>query len=145
MSLWHQLYQQNKETVSRFAEEVANNGNYEILDELLADDIVDHTPLGEDRGREAVLGTTKHLRATFPDFSVSPHEIVAEGNTVAVRMTQLGTHGGEFMGNEPTGNSFEIEAMAFLRLEDGTVVERRVKPDVLGLLQQPGVVELLGE
>lgn len=134
--------EQNKEIVRRFAEEVVNGGDYELLDELVADDIVDHTPLGEDRGREAVLETTKYLRAAFPDFSVSPHEIVAEGNTVAVRMTQEGTHEGEFMGNEPTGNSFEIEAMAFLHVEDGQIVERRVQPDVLGMLAQLGVVEL---
>ena len=137
--------EQNKEIVSRFAEEVVNNGNYEHLEELVADDIVDHTPLGEDRGREAVLETTKYLRAAFPDFSVSPQEIIAEGDTVAVRMTQQGTHEGEFMGNEPTGNSFEIDAMAFLRVEDGKIVERRVQPDVLGLLQQLGVVESPGE
>lgn len=54
-------------------------------------------------------------------------------------MTQRGTHEGVIMGKRPTGNSFEIEAMAFLRLEDGKIVERRVRPDVLGMLRQLGL------
>lgn len=133
---------ENKEIVRRFAEEFVNEGDYETVEEFLAEDIVDYTPLGETTGREAVLETTKELRTAFPDFVVSPQEIVAEGDTVAVRMTQWGTHEGTFMGTEPTGKSFEIEAMAFLRLEDGKIVERRVRPDVLGMIQQLGIEEL---
>lgn len=132
----------NKEVVRRFAETVVNESNYGSADEFLAEDIVDHTPLGETTGRDAVLETTKELRTSFPDFVVTPEEIVADGDTVAVRMTQRGTHEGVFMGNEPTGNSFEIEAMAFLRLDDGKIVERWVRPDMLGILRQLGIEKL---
>lgn len=132
---------ENKEIVRRFADEFVNKHNYDTLEEFLADDIVDYTPLGATTGRDAVLATTKELRTAFPDFAVTPHEIIAEGDTVAVRMTQRGTHEGVFMGNEPTGNSFEIEAMAFLRLENGKIVERRVRPDLMGLMQQLGLME----
>ena len=79
------------------------------------------------------------MDAAFPDFTITPEEIVTEGDTVAVRMTQRGTHEGTFMGFEPTGKSFEIEAMAFLRLEDGKIVERRTRPDLFGLLRQLGL------
>lgn len=130
---------ENKEIARRFAQEFVNESNYDTGEEFLAEDIVDYTPLGETTGRDAVVETTKELRTAFPDFVVTPEDIVAEGNTVAIRMIQRGTHEGVFMGNEPTGNSFEIEAMAFLRLEGGKIVERRVRPDVLGLLRQLGI------
>ena len=132
---------ENREIVRQFAEEFVNEGNYDSVEKFLAENIVDYTPLGETTGREAVVETTKELRAAFPDFAVTPKEIITEGDTVAVRMTQRGTHEGVFMGNEPTGNSFEIEAMAFLRLEDGKIVERRVRPDILGMLRQLGLEE----
>ncbi|MFC6889122.1 ester cyclase [Halorubrum trueperi] len=132
----------NKEIVRRFAEEFINEGNYDTAEELLAEDIADHTPLGDTTGRETVVETLKTVRTAFPDFVITPQEIVAEDDTVAVRMTQRGTHQGTFMGIEPTGNAFEIEAMAFVRLEDGKIVERWGRPDLLGLLRQLGLTEL---
>lgn len=137
--------EENKQIVNRFAEEVVNKHNYDLINELVAEDFIDHTPLGETRGRGALRETTNHLRTAFPDFSVTLHDVVAEGDTVAVRMTQRGTHEGHFMGAESTGRPFEIEAIAFLRLNDGQMAERRVRPNVLGFLQQLGIVELPGE
>lgn len=133
---------ENKEIVRRFAEEFINEGKYDTAEEFLAEDVADYTPLGETIGRDAVVETVKEIRTAFPDFVLSPKEIISEGDTVAVWMTQRGTHEGTFMGIEPTGRSFEIEAMAFLRLEDGKIVERRGRPDLLGLLQQLGRKEL---
>ncbi|WP_312907506.1 ester cyclase [Natronosalvus caseinilyticus] len=132
----------NKEIVRRFANEFVNESNYDTAREFLDADIVDSTSLGETTGREAVVETTEELRKAFPDFVVTPEETVAEKDTVVVRMTQRGTHEGVFMGYEPTGNAFEIGAMAFLRLEDGKIAERRVRPDVLGMLRQLGVTTL---
>lgn len=137
--------EESKRIVHRFVEEVVNESNYDRIDELVAEDLIDHTPFGETRGRDALRETTNQLRTAFPDFSVTPHDVVADGDTVAVRMTQRGTHEGEFMGVEPTGRTFDIEAMAFVRLEDGRIAERRVQPDVMGLMQQLGVMEPLGE
>jgi predicted ester cyclase len=71
--------------------------------------------------------------------------MIAEGDTVAVRLTERGVHDGELMGIEPTGNEFEHQTMAFLRLEDGKVAEWWVLPDNLSFLQQLGVVESPGE
>ena len=122
----------NKEIVRRFAEEFLNEGRYETGKELVAEDIADHTPYGETTGLEAVVETMETVRAAFPDLVLIPHEIIAEDDIVAVRMTQRGTHEGTFMGIEPTGNSFEINAMGFVRLEDGKIVERWGVPDLFG-------------
>lgn len=132
----------NKEIVRRFAEEFLNEGRYETGKELVAEDIADYTPYGETTGLEAVVETMETVRAAFPDLVLIPHEIIAEDDIVAVRMTQRGTHEGTFMGIEPTGNSFEINAMGFVRLEDGKIVERWGVPDLFRLLQQLGQKEL---
>ena len=134
---------ENKEIARRFVEEFINEANYDTAEELLGEDIVDyHNLMGKTTGRDAVVEATKNVHSAFPDFTITPEEIIAEGDTVALWMTQRATHEGPFMGIEPTGKSFEIDAMAFLQLEDGKIVERRVRPDMLGLLGQLGVKEL---
>lgn len=133
---------ENEEIVRRFAEEFINERNTDTVEEFLAEDIADYTPFGETTGRDAVVETAKTIWTAFPDFAVTLQDVVAEGDTVAVRMTQRGTHEGPLMGIEPTGKAFEIEALGFARLEDGKIVERRASPDLLGLFHQLGVKEL---
>lgn len=135
----------NKRNVRRIPEEVAEKRNIDYLDEIFDEDMIDHSPLGETRGREALKATSETLLEAFPDLSVTVEEVVAEGDTVVLRVTQRGTHEGEFMGIEPTGREFEIGITTTHHLKDGKVVERWVQPDMLGLLQQLGVVELSGE
>lgn len=133
---------QNEDLVRRFAQAVVNEGDYDRIDEFVAEDVRDHTLLGQREGRDVMVETTRELRTAFPDFEVTLEEVVGDGDTVAVRMRQTGTHDGPFMGIEPTGASFEIEAMAFLRMGDGKIVERRTQPDVLALLGQLGITKL---
>lgn len=134
---------ENKEIVRRFVEEFLNEANYDTAEEFLGEDIADyHNLMGKTTGRDAVVEAMKNVHSAFPDFAITPEEIIAEGDIVALRMTQRATHEGPFMGIEPTGKSFEIDAMAFLKLEDGKIVERRVRPDMLGLLGQLGLKEL---
>lgn len=133
--------QANEELVGRFIEAVVNGKDLDRIEEFVAADVRDHTPMGETQGSDAFRETTKAIGAAFPDFEVTPHEIVVEGDTVAVRMTQRGTHEGPFLGYAGTGESFEISAMAFARIEDGKMAERWVQPDLLGMLSQLGVVE----
>lgn len=133
---------ENKRIVRRYPEEVATQGKIDVIDESCTEDVVDRSPLGEVVGREELKAQIEYLRSAFGDFSATVEDIIAEGDTVAMRVTLRGTHEGEFMGIEPTGNSFEIENMVFARVRDGMVAERRVLPDFLGLMRQLGVTEL---
>lgn len=131
--------EENKRVARRFPEEVASEGRIELIDELCTPDVVDHSPLGEVEGREALKAQLTDLRNAFGDFTATVEDIVAEGDTVAMRVTLRGTHEGEFMGIGPTGADFEVENSVFTRLEDGKIVERWVQPDVLGMFRQLGV------
>jgi predicted ester cyclase len=68
-------------------------------------------------------------------------EVIAEGDIVAMRLTLRGTHDGDFMGFEPTGNTFAVSNMVFSRIEDGRIAKRWVVPDMAGMLDQLGIVE----
>lgn len=41
------------------------------MDEIFAGDVVDHTPMGEFRGRAAAREQFRQLRAAFPDLEVT--------------------------------------------------------------------------
>ncbi len=87
------------------------------------------------------------FRAAFPDLELtSVEEVIAEGDKVVRRDLWTGTHEGEFMGIEPTGKETETELINIVRFdEEGKVVEERFIADMLGLMQQLGVVEPPGQ
>ena len=138
----HTEIEENKQIARRIAEDVATEGNLDLLDELYAEDAIEHSPLGENlQGRAVIRESFERLLAAFPDFSATVEDVIAEEDTVAMRVTLRGTHEGELMGVEPTGREFEVQNMVFTRIEEEKIVERWVQPDMLGMLQQLGVVE----
>lgn len=131
--------EENKRIVRRIREEVEQQRNLDAIDEIFAEDVVTHTPVGEFRGPDAIREMYESDSEAFADSTETIHSVVAEGDTVAMRLTESGTHNGPFMGIEPTGRPFEIETMSFFRLEDGRIAEWWVQPDMLGFVQQLGV------
>ena len=125
----------------RVPEEVATERRFDLVEELFAEDCVEHGPLGTIEGREAVGAQLEGFITAFEDFSATVEEAIAEGDVVAMRVTLRGTHAGEFMGLEPTGKSFEITNLIWTRLEDGRIAERWLVPDMLPFLMQVGVEE----
>jgi steroid delta-isomerase-like uncharacterized protein len=136
--------EKHKRIARRFPEEVATEGNFDLIDELCTVDVIDHSPDGEIHGREELKAHMAAYRSAFGDFSATVEEAIAEGETVAMRVTLRGTHVGEFMNVAPTGNEFEVANMVFTRIEDGRIAERWVQPDMLGLLQQLGMFDPSG-
>ena len=133
--------EENKAAVQRFGEEAFNNGDLSSSEELIADDIVDHDPApGQAPGREGIEEFVTMMRSAFPDLQTTIDEIIAEGDYVAFRYTIEGTHQGEFMGIEPTGNRVSVTAMEMLRFADGKMVDRWGNTDQLGMLQQLGAI-----
>ncbi|MFC6863214.1 ester cyclase [Halomicroarcula sp. GCM10025817] len=132
----------NKRIARQIPEAVATAGDLDLIDTICAVDLADHSPLGEIESRAEFREQMESIRGAFSDFSATVDDVVAEGDTVAMRVTLRGTHDGPFMGIEPTGNEFEVSNMVFTRIEDGKIAERWVLPDMLGMLQQVGAVDM---
>jgi predicted ester cyclase len=85
----------NKAVVRRLVEEVYNQGNLDVVDELMSPDIFDHAAVPE---HQHGIDGFKHVMEWVRTFSSDVHydidDIIAEGDKVAVRMTQSGTHTG---------------------------------------------------
>ena len=132
----------NKAQFRRTYEEMFNQGNLANVDELIAPDCINHeVPPGmNNRGPESARQVVMMLRTAFPDLHFTIEELVAEGNTVAARVTLSGTHLGPFMGMAPTGRSLRQAQVHFVRFRDGKGIEHRAVRDDLGMMQQLGVI-----
>jgi steroid delta-isomerase-like uncharacterized protein len=128
----------NRAAVRRFYEDVINGKNAEMIDDLAADDSVDHTFAGQ--GIEASKQFFAMLFQAFPDIRVEVHDVIVEGDLVAARVTYSGTHQGEFIGIPATGRRAETAGVDFFRMRDGRQAEHWGGPDMASLLQQLGVM-----
>lgn len=134
--------ERNKAQFRRTYEEMFHQGNLAVADELIAPDFINHeVPPGmNNRGPESVRQVVTRLRTAFSDLHFTIEELVAEGDTVAARVTVSGTHRGPFMGIAPTGRSFQQAQMHFVRFRDSKGIEHRAVRDDLGMMQQLGVI-----
>ena len=131
----------NTAMVRRLIEEAQEGGNLAVIDELMAEDFVDHTPLpGLPPTRDGVRMLFAGLRAAFPDLTVTIDEQIANAEKVATRKTFRGTHQGPFLGIPPTGRPISFEAIDILTIRDERIREHRVVLDQLALMQQLGAL-----
>lgn len=113
-----------------------NARQVERLGEFLAPDVVDPNAIvhGEPDEPGAAFEGIRTQLAAFDPYEVRIEDLVAEGDRVAARVVQRGTHTGEHPRMPvPTGRRFENEAMFVLTLADGLVTEIRGVSDRLGL------------
>jgi steroid delta-isomerase-like uncharacterized protein len=133
----------NRSLTQRFYEEVWNNGNLDAVDDIMTGDFVDHAaPPGFPPGPAGAKQVFMMYRGAFPDFRLSLGDLVAEGDKVVARWSTQGTHQGELMGIPPTGKRVEVTGIDIFRFAEGKMAEHWSEFDMLGLLQQLGVVPM---
>jgi predicted ester cyclase len=84
------------------------------------------------------------MRNAYPDFHATIEHVVAEGDKVAVRASFTGTHKGKLPGIPPTGKDMTWTCTTISRCASGKIVEEVADGNMLGFLQQLGVVPSLG-
>ena len=134
------MSEHNKTLMRRAVEEVWNQGNVDILDELVASDFIIHAPQAEIHGREGAKQYLAMLRGGFPDIHFTIEDQFADGGRVMTRWTARGTHKGAFQRIPPTDKQVRLAGTDIDRIANGKVVECWTSTDDLGLLQQLGVV-----
>jgi len=130
--------EQNRALVRRFYEEVWNKGNYEVADEIFAEDYVRHDlrPGNPPPGPAGQKKIATEFRAAFPDLSSTTEMLIAEGDMVVARWTMEGTNTGSWGGVPATGKHAKMVGVNIFRVQDGKVVELWNHRDDLGMMQQ---------
>ncbi|MBA7494480.1 hypothetical protein ES702_05056 [subsurface metagenome] len=134
----------NKAVVGRLSE-LWNTGNLAIADEIFGADFVNHDPNHpEVTNLESYKGLVAGIHTAFPDFHVTTEDLIAKGDKVAVRWIITATHQGELAGIPATDIVATWTGMTIWRFVDGKLVEGWWTSDMLGLLQQLGVIPPMG-
>lgn len=128
-----------KAVVRRNTEEVQGGGNFDLFEELFADDFVDHTPQPNTTPDKDGVRLLYHtLRGAFPDFHPEIHWQAADGEIVTTYKTYHGTHHGTFLGVAPTGRRIHFETVDAMRVHGGKITEHWGVPNLFSLMQQLG-------
>jgi predicted ester cyclase len=127
----------NKAAARRFFEDVWNRGDVSRAGDFLDARFVSHNPfdvslLGPDEYGQGVTA----YRAAFPDLTVTLEDVFAEGDRVAVRGTDRGTHQGEFMGRPASGRTVTATWIEIFHMESGKAVEGWVESDSKRMFDQ---------
>jgi predicted ester cyclase len=138
----------DKQLVRRHFEELFNRKNDAVADELVAQQYLEHAiaPFGQAEpgrvdGPTHMRQTTQWLLEQFPDLHMTIEAIIAEGDTVAVRVLSEGTNLGALNGVlPPTGKRFAARQSHWFRVADGKLAEHWATREDLPAMLQLGVV-----
>jgi steroid delta-isomerase-like uncharacterized protein len=129
---------QDKALVRRLIDEVWNQGRFEAVDELVAEDYVGHSPTSETEthGKEGYKQFFAMLRSAFPDVQFTAEQVLSDGEFVVARWTARGTHLGPFVGIPATSRVATVTGITTYRMVGRQVAECWTNADDLGVLRQ---------
>src|SRR5438552_3825827 len=135
--------EENKALVRRFYEEI-DKGSVEAMDELVAEDYLDHSPppFPVPTGREGVKVAFRMFWQATPGRHVIEDQI-AEGDKVVTRLTAYGRHEGDLPGAPRTGHEMKMTSITIHRIANGQLVEKWAEKDMISLLTQIGMMPAL--
>ena len=130
----------NKDLVREFHDKAINAHDVDALATFVADDLIDHNAMPDmPSGLEGMAAMMSAFFTGFSDVRSEVQDLIAKGDRVAVRVRTTGTHDGEFMGNAPTGKTFEIDEIHIVRIEGGKMVEHWGLEDSVAMMGQLGI------
>jgi predicted ester cyclase len=129
----------NIEVVREYTQRVFNEHNPALASEYLAPEVKWHGgTLGTVEGLENVTALLRGFIGALPDLHAAEQDVVAAGDTVAMRLVVEATHEGDLLGIAPTGRRVRWDAVDVYRLADGMIVEEWAADDMTAILYQVG-------
>ena len=126
----------NKEVVRQIVDRIFVHQEDTAIDALVSEEFVPHTFGPMPPGRDGLREGMRRAAAGVSDAEFEIHDLIAEGDRVAARLTTTARHTGTFMGIEATGKRYSIDEMHIFRLRDGLLVEHWHEFDKAALLAQ---------
>lgn len=128
-----QITRELAEDFKRRAERGFNERDIKVIEELLADHVVDHNQL---LGGIDIRQRMARVLQVFDDARLSIDEYTFQGNAVAWRWTIRGNHTQRIMDVEPTEKQVAISGLSAAVIQNGKVVQHWEFSDDPSLLAQ---------
>jgi steroid delta-isomerase-like uncharacterized protein len=132
----------NKAIVHRLYEEVWNERKFEVIKEIISPSHALQAPnvFGSSVGPEAYKRNVLLFLAGFPDLQWTIEDTIAEKDKVVACWTVSGTHKGDYMGISATNKKVSVEGITIHNVAGGKIMDSYSNWDLLGMMQQLGVV-----
>jgi predicted ester cyclase len=129
----------NIEIARKYTRRVFNAHDPDLAAEFVTSDVKWHGgTLGTVEGVENLVGLLRGFIGALPDLNAQEQDIVAAGDTVALRFVVEATHQGDLLGIAPTGRRVRWDAVDVYRLRDGKISEEWAADDMAAILHQVG-------
>lgn len=138
---------QKKEFAKKFLIEAYQNGNVDVLDEILhpeyaPDNLVDFleqfNKMDLSKGIEKVKQRMMEVRKGTSDLSFDIVEIIAEGDTVAIFYKFKAKHVGLYLGIPGTGKHFSSTGFHLFKFKDDKIISISLVQDHYKMLRDIG-------
>jgi predicted ester cyclase len=132
---------ENVASSRRLIEEGFNQGNLGVIDEIAAENFVDHDPMMGDQDAEGTKQSIAGYRQAFPDLHCTIEDIVDAGDKVIYRWSANGTFENEMMGLQPTHEKGDpVKGITIDRYEGDKCVESWSQWDTLTFMRDLGAI-----
>jgi steroid delta-isomerase-like uncharacterized protein len=136
-----------KAALAKMIDDFWHKGDVDAAYEIYAEDVVFHrVPFPPVVGKEANMQADAGMLAAFTENHTTIDDMIVEGDTAAMRWTWEAVHTGTSpsLGIPATGKRIRSVGCSVFAFRDGKVVEQWEYGDMLGLLQQLGVIPAMG-
>ena len=137
------MTQSKKEILSYFMEQIWNQGNFQLVEQLVSPAYT----VVEDRGdpwegqtldHDIFVQRVRYSRNAFPDLRFDIQHMVEEDDRVAGKWVMSGTHLGDLPQLPATGSTFSIDGMTIYLFEGSQVSGHIQVFDQMAFLMQIG-------
>jgi steroid delta-isomerase-like uncharacterized protein len=137
----------NKAIVRRLYEEVWNKRKLEVINEIISPShaLQASNIFGSSIGPEAYKRNVLLFFAGYPDLHWTIEDTIAEKDKVVACWTISGTHKGDYLGVPATNKKISVEGITIHHITNGKIMDSYVSWDIWGMMQQLGVVPVLGQ
>src|SRR5215467_11225435 len=135
------LQEQNKALAKRAFEELLSKGRFQLAEQLYAKDFVNHgihRDIALDEDQAALRG----WHEAFPDLTITPEKLIAEGDLVTIYWIARGTNTGTGNGLPATGKKAELSGITIWRIIDDKIKEEWSAFDQLSMMRQLGLLSV---
>jgi predicted ester cyclase len=131
---------EHKTIVERWFREIFEQGNYDTVDEIVAEDFTAYPqgPGEPARGRETFKQWLDWYRSSFTEQEWTIHDIISEGNKVVVRYTGYTTYRGGLFDILSENQRILETGILIYRIENGQVQELWAEMSDLQVVMQLG-------
>ena len=131
----------NKELIEAYFNRVWNNGELELLDDLIDEHYINHSPGGSAApvpGPAGLKPIIAAMRSGFPDLHYAIRDLVITEDKIVARVVMTATLLGKLWDLHPNGRRIEVSQINIEHVKNGKITDHWRLTDELSMMKQLG-------